>query len=205
MAKKPAKSGMRDVPCTYCGGPIQVSQQALSIFCPHCHKRVVCEDYCIKSYHAVRLFATCGDIVVERKGHVVAPILANSLVVRGLVKGDVRVQSVVEIEATGTIQGNVEAPRLILREGGKLIGQCKIIPKPLKVPSQPVPTVPGEPKEPAKSTPVVRQALGKSAPAVRPSPGGVPVVRSPFPAPPESRTKADAETSRQPVQVAVGG
>ncbi len=127
MAKKTAKTDFKTVPCTFCGKPIQVSHQTMSIFCPHCHKRVVCEDYCIKNYHAVRMMATCGNVVVERKGHVVAPIQANALTVRGLVKGDVKVQSVVEVEATGTIQGNVEAPRLVLHDGGRVIGICKIV------------------------------------------------------------------------------
>jgi DNA-directed RNA polymerase subunit RPC12/RpoP len=173
MAKKPVKNGMKIVPCTYCGAPIEVSQQAMSVFCPHCHKRVVCEDYCIKSYHAVRLFATCGDIVVEKKGHVVAPVLANSLLVRGLVKGNVRAQSLVEIDQSGTIQGNVESPRLILRDGGKLIGECRIVPirpKPQDEPSA---------QEAAKASPADHPPPAKPAVSVRPQPGASQVVRSP--------------------------
>jgi DNA-directed RNA polymerase subunit RPC12/RpoP len=173
MAKKPVKNGMKVVPCTYCRAPIEVSQQAMSIFCPHCHKRVVCEDYCIRSYHAVRLFATCGDIVVEKKGHVVAPVLANSLVVRGLVKGNVRVQSVVEIDQSGTIQGNVESPRLILHDGGKLIGECRIVPirtKPQEEPSA---------QEPAAESPADQPAPAKSGTSVRPQRGASQVAHTP--------------------------
>jgi len=126
MAKKATQSPKRTVSCIHCSRPIQVSVKTMSIFCPHCNKRVVCEDYTIRSYHAVRSVSTCGNIIVERKGHVVAPIRAESLIVRGLVRGSVVARNVVQIESTGTIQGNVEAPNLIVRDGGKLIGQCKI-------------------------------------------------------------------------------
>jgi hypothetical protein len=126
MAKKTNYPPKKTVCCTFCGGPIEVSLKAMSIFCPHCHKRVVCEDYTIKSYHAVRSVATCGDVIVERKGHVVAPVRATSLIVRGLVRGDVLVHKLVEIESSGTIQGNIQAPRLVMHDGGKLIGKCTI-------------------------------------------------------------------------------
>ena len=137
MAKKPVKGEKRAVCCTYCGEPIEVSRKALSVFCPHCQKRVVCEDYTIKSYHAVRSFATCGDIVVEKKGHVVAPIRAESLIVRGRVRGNVQVKSVVKIERTGRIEGNVEAPRLVMRDGGTLIGACRIVTNGTPAPNRP--------------------------------------------------------------------
>ncbi len=126
MAKRSTKLAKKTVSCTFCSGPIEVSTKTMSIFCPHCSKRVVCEDYVIKSYQAVRSFSTCGDVIVERKGHVVAPVRAESLVVRGLVRGDVTARARVEIASTGTIQGNVEAPALVMHDGGKLIGSCKI-------------------------------------------------------------------------------
>ncbi len=138
MAKKPTKGEKRTVCCTYCGEPIEVSRKALSVFCPHCQKRIVCEDYTIKSYHAVRSFATCGDIVVEKKGHVVAPIRAESLIVHGRVRGNVQVKTVVKIERTGRIEGNVEAPRLVMRDGGALIGACKIVTNGTSTPNRPV-------------------------------------------------------------------
>ena len=55
----------------------------MSVFCPHCKQRLILEDFKIKSYYAVRDFSTCGDIVVEKKGHVVAPIKVSNLTVKG--------------------------------------------------------------------------------------------------------------------------
>lgn len=126
MAKKTSTNGKKRISCTYCAQAIEVSPRAMSIFCPHCHKRVVCEDYTIRSYHAVRNLATCGSVIVERKGHVVAPIRADKLIIRGLVRGNIRALSLVEVESTGVVQGNVEAPRLIIHAGARLMGVYKI-------------------------------------------------------------------------------
>ncbi|MBN1341189.1 MAG: polymer-forming cytoskeletal protein [Phycisphaerae bacterium] len=126
MAKTNITGHKRDVSCTYCGREIEISTRAMSVFCPHCQKRVVCENYTIKSYHAVRNIATCGDVIIEKRGHVVAPIRAESLIIRGLVRGNIIARNRVEIESTGVVQGNVEARRLIMRDGAKLMGACKI-------------------------------------------------------------------------------
>ncbi len=126
MAKKTAPGRKKLVNCMYCGGAIEVSLRAMSVFCPHCNKRVVCEDYTIKSYRAVRHIATCGEVVIERKGHVVAPITATSLLIRGVVRGKITGKRVVVIEGTGVVEGDVEAPRLILQEGARINGRCSI-------------------------------------------------------------------------------
>ncbi len=192
MAKKPVLKDAKIVPCTYCSEPIQVSKSAMSIFCPHCHKRVVCEDYTIKSYHAVRLFATCGDIVIEKKGHVVAPIMANSLIVRGLVKGNVKVQDVVEIEPGATIQGDVEGPRMILHDGAKLIGACRIVRRP--VTKQPLPAVESadEPPPPPKQPAAGSASAPKPKPELKLKPSAAPGNASPGTPPPISTDAAAA-------------
>lgn len=126
MAKKTSAGQKKLVSCMFCGGPIEVSFRAMSVFCPHCNKRVVCEDYTIKSYRAVRRIATCGEVIVEKKGHVVAPITATALLIRGLVRGNVTAKRVIVIESTGVVQGDVEAPRLILEDGATINGRCTI-------------------------------------------------------------------------------
>ena len=169
MAKRSAKPAKKTVSCTFCSGPIEVSAKTMSIFCPHCSKRVVCEDYTIKSYQAVRSFSTCGDVVVEKKGHVVAPVRAESLVVRGLVRGDVTARARVEIASTGTIEGNVEAPTLVMHDGGKLIGNCRI--------TRNGTTTEGKPanrKPTASSGPAAGAARGKT-----PGGGQAPIRRTP--------------------------
>ena len=120
----------KSVICTHCGVAIDVAKRAMSVFCPSCKKRLILEDYKIKSYHASRLFATCGDIVVEKSGIISAPIQAQNLTVRGQVKGNVQAHGVVQVAATGTVRGDICATRLIVTNGGQLDGFCRIQPHP---------------------------------------------------------------------------
>ena len=98
----------------------------MSVFCPHCHQRVILEDYKIRSYYGVAEFATCGDIVVERGGHVVAPIKVKDLTVKGRVQGRIIARGKVVIRRTGSIKGDVEAPVLLVEKGGVLNGFLRI-------------------------------------------------------------------------------
>jgi len=111
------ESDVKRIVCTYCGGTDEVSLKAMSVFCPHCHKRLILEDYKIDSYYCVREFFTCGDVVVERKGHVVAPIKAASLTVKGKVQGSVVALGLVTISKTGSFKGEIAAPALNLEKG----------------------------------------------------------------------------------------
>jgi cytoskeletal protein CcmA (bactofilin family) len=48
----------------------------------------------------------------------------DELIVAGEIEGDVRARSRVELLATGCIRGDVETPRLVVAEGGRLLGRC---------------------------------------------------------------------------------
>ena len=100
----------------------------MSVFCPHCKKRLILEDFRIKTYKAVREFATCGDVVVEKRGKVAAQMLAQNLVVKGMVQGDVRAREKIEIGRTGQVHGDISAPRLVVKAGAKIRGFCRIGP-----------------------------------------------------------------------------
>jgi cytoskeletal protein CcmA (bactofilin family) len=89
----------------------------MSVFCPLCKKRLVLEDFKIDSYYAVREFFTCGEIVVEKKGHVVASIRGGALTVKGKVQGHAAVRGVVQIRKTGQFRGELQAPSLVIEEG----------------------------------------------------------------------------------------
>jgi predicted acyltransferase (DUF342 family) len=100
----------------------------MSIFCDHCRKRLILENLSIKTYQAVRAYATCGDVVVEKTGRVRAPIQAGSLIVKGVVDGNVSTPGQVEIAATGSLVGDVAARSLIVRQGAQMTGFCRICP-----------------------------------------------------------------------------
>lgn len=108
---------LRSITCPYCAGVDEVSTKAMSIFCKHCRKRLVLEDYKIKSYYAVREFFTCGDVVVEKKGQVVAPIRAATLMVKGNVQGPAITEGLVRITKTGVFQGEITASSLRIDAG----------------------------------------------------------------------------------------
>ncbi len=131
---------MKRVLCTHCVGEIEVANKAMSIFCPHCKKRLILESYKVKTYKAVREFATCGDIVVERKGNVAAQVMAQNLLVKGRIKGSVQARDLIEIAKTGEVSGDIVAPRLIVKDGAMLRGFCRIEPiQPIaKTPPKPI-------------------------------------------------------------------
>ena len=111
---------VKKVICTHCEQPSEVARRAMSIFCPHCKKRLILEDFKITSYYAVREFFTCGDILVERKGHVVAPIKVGHLTVKGKVQGRVTARASVRICKKASFQGELETPVLLVESGATL-------------------------------------------------------------------------------------
>jgi hypothetical protein len=125
--KTPSLAGpTREIICIHCGGHNEVGVKAMSVFCKHCSRRLVVEDFQIKGFHAARSFDTCGDVIVERRGQLAAFVRAKNLVVRGKVKGDVEARGRVEISRTGELQGNVTAPALVVETGGMIEGEVRI-------------------------------------------------------------------------------
>ena len=123
---KQHQSVIKEVVCTHCGQATKVARRAMSVFCPHCKKRLILEDFKIKSYYAVRDFSTCGDIVVEKKGYVVAPIRVGNLTVKGKVQGRVIARGKVSINKTGWLKGGIEAPRLCVENGAVIDADVRI-------------------------------------------------------------------------------
>ena len=117
---KQRQIAVKEVVCTHCDRPTEVARRAMSVFCPNCKKRLILEDFKIRSYYAVRDFSTCGDIVVERKGHVVAPIKVTNLTVKGKVQGCVTARGEVRISKSGWVKGDIEACVLHVESGAKL-------------------------------------------------------------------------------------
>ena len=128
QALKPRGGAAKCIVCPYCSRPTEVALRAMSIFCPHCRKRVILENYKITSYYAVREFFTCGDIVVEKKGQVIATIRAGNLTVKGKVQGDVCVQGTVKLLKGAAMKGSIEAPVVDVEPGASFDGALRIGP-----------------------------------------------------------------------------
>jgi predicted RNA-binding Zn-ribbon protein involved in translation (DUF1610 family) len=128
FGSKKSESALKVVICTHCGGDSEVGRRAMSIFCPHCRKRLILEDYRIKGYKAVRELATCGDIVVERRGQLFATIIAENLTVRGEVRGNITARSRVAVGKTGRLTGDVDAHSISIEGGAVVSGFFRIGP-----------------------------------------------------------------------------
>ncbi len=119
-------SGSKTVVCTHCQNECEVAKRAMSVFCPHCRKRLILEDYAIKNYTSVRELVTCGDVVVEKRGHVRARVKAGNLTVRGKIQGDVTARGSVKIGKTAHLIGDLEASILEIEDGAVLEGFLRI-------------------------------------------------------------------------------
>lgn len=65
-----------------------------------------------------------GLLVLGPGARAEARVEVDELVVAGEVVGDVLARRRVELLATGCIRGDVETPRLVIAEGGRLLGRC---------------------------------------------------------------------------------
>lgn len=69
---------------------------------------------------------TPGKVLVGKNGRAECTIFAGTVVVGGVVKGDIHSTEKVIVLSTGMIIGNVSAPRLIVEEGVILNGKCTV-------------------------------------------------------------------------------
>lgn len=124
--REPDSLKTREVVCTWCGRPTAVSRSAQSVVCPHCNKRLVIEDFRTASYVAVRNVVTCGDVFIERRGHVIASVRAVNLTIDGKLTGDVVAAGRVLIRSTAAVQGDIQAAALRVESGATLAGRVRV-------------------------------------------------------------------------------
>ena len=115
--------------CLYCNKAQEVSRRAMQITCKHCYKSLRVEDVLIKQYEARRTIETCGVVVVEKRGNVVADkIHCGGLIVRGKVKAAVSSRGTVLVGPEADLIGDVSAPSLAVGAGAVLNGFYRIDP-----------------------------------------------------------------------------
>lgn len=134
----------------------------MSVFCPHCRKRVVIEDYKIDAYHAARKVHTTGDVTVGKKGTLSGEIKASNLTVKGNAWGTMDIRGKMQITKTGSLRGDVRAPRLVVEPGATIQGHFEIGPQQLRIPPAHItppenPTLKRKPKPTVKTTKVVKE------------------------------------------------
>jgi cytoskeletal protein CcmA (bactofilin family) len=67
-----------------------------------------------------------GNLVVGESAVVKGKVGVQTMVIHGVVEGEVRAGARVEIHATGKFSGNLFTPVLLIQEGGVFEGHCKM-------------------------------------------------------------------------------
>ncbi|HAK46304.1 MAG TPA: hypothetical protein DCO79_10365 [Spirochaeta sp.] len=67
-----------------------------------------------------------GKVLIGKSGRAEAVVTAGTVVVGGVLKGNVTATEKVVILSTGMVIGNIEAPRLLVEDGVILNGSCTI-------------------------------------------------------------------------------
>jgi len=116
MAKAPSQ---RPVQCYHCRHRFDVGAMTQSTVCPACNKSLVVQDVVINTLKAVRKIQTCGKVIVQKKGHVIATLVeANEGVeVDGVMDGAVVTQGAVRLGKTAHWKGDCRAPSLAVELG----------------------------------------------------------------------------------------
>ena len=80
------------------------------------------EDLAIEGKVEGKITLNGYRVTIGESGRAAAEIHAKSVVVGGVVKGDINAAERVEILATGTMLGDIRAPRVVLVDGSRFKG-----------------------------------------------------------------------------------
>ena len=111
---------------------------------------------------------TKDTLIIGETGKVKAGIQAGSVFNFGKMDGNVKAEFKLQLYATSHLNGNIEAPVIMMEEGAHFEGACKMPPKPANMPTTPQPSVKKEP--PPKQTADIPKADVK--PAAKPKKSG---------------------------------
>ncbi|MEQ1669639.1 MAG: polymer-forming cytoskeletal protein, partial [Hyphomicrobium sp.] len=82
----------------------------------------------VEVYGTIDGGVAAGDVTVRDGGKVSGWIKSDTSTVEGVLKGDVRVQQLITIRATGNVSGNVKYGRLAMDEGAELAASVRNVP-----------------------------------------------------------------------------
>ena len=80
------------------------------------------EDLTIDGAVEGKIVLNGHDLTIGQNGHVTAEVGAKSVVVGGDLKGNITADDKVEVAATGTMKGDIRAPRVVLADGARFKG-----------------------------------------------------------------------------------
>lgn len=120
----PSPSTVRTVQCYHCHRHFDVPGKAMSLSCPWCYRRVTLSDIVVKDECFAKALQTCGRIVVQKKGRLVASLIEARLGVEtfGVIEGKVRSGCRLYIGPQGRLRGDAIAPSIWIEPGGAMEG-----------------------------------------------------------------------------------
>lgn len=70
---------------------------------------------------------TCGgDVLVEKGAAIKGNVAAASIVVMGIIKGNITAKERIELKGTARVAGDIKGKRLVVEEGVSLVGKSEI-------------------------------------------------------------------------------
>ena len=88
------------------------------------------EDLTIEGKVEGKVFLKDHNLTVGANGKIVAEIQAKTVMVLGEVTGNITADDKVEVAATGSMRGDIQAPRVVLADGAKFKGAIDMDRKP---------------------------------------------------------------------------
>lgn len=92
-----------------------------------------------------------GGVLVSSDGYVEGDVQARNIRIGGKVRGDVQATEKVEVTPSGSLEGNIRAPRVILEEGAFFKGQVEMASEPRREPARKKPPAVERPERPERS------------------------------------------------------
>lgn len=114
----------RAVVCYHCHRGFDAAARAITLTCPSCYKPLRLDDVVIKGVHHAARLETCGFVVVERKGWLMATSVyaGSGLDVLGSLETKAAVAPRVLITATARWRGNLRCRQLRIDPGAAVDG-----------------------------------------------------------------------------------
>lgn len=127
MAKN---SAPRLVQCYHCRRRFLAGVQSMTIPCPACHKVVTVDDQIVRTLKAVNNLRTCGRVVIQKRGRVIAQLVEahQGVEVQGVMEANVLSGGPVRIGPQAFWKGDCRAPSLEIEPGGTISGGFFVIP-----------------------------------------------------------------------------
>lgn len=84
------------------------------------------EDMTLCGHMEGRVTLTDHTLTVGPEADIRAEIKASTVVVMGAVLGNITASKKIDVRATGSVTGDIAAPRIVIADGGELLGKVQI-------------------------------------------------------------------------------